>query len=164
MGYKIYVPDLKEIIVGVNCIFNEVIPSYREEYFQELSKLRFEMSKDESTVESFEHFVGIRYHDDEVLLEFVTTRVIVLQGVIVAYRAPVNKDGRVGFEEKSPIHIGRCTNDRDVYIQTQRRGVRTQRRARGSRYIKGRDPTRSQVGVSRGYTEESTIHCARAGP
>ncbi len=38
MGYKIYVPDLKEIIVGVNCLFNEVIPFYRKEYFQELSK------------------------------------------------------------------------------------------------------------------------------
>ncbi len=63
------------------------------------------MAKDESTVESFEHFVGIRYQDDEVLLEFVTTRVVILQGVIVAYRAPVNKDGRAGFEEKSPIHV-----------------------------------------------------------
>ena len=82
-----------------------MIPSYREEYFQELTKLRFEMAKDESTVESFEHFVGIRYHDDESLLEFVTTRIVILQGVIVAYRAPVNKDGRVGFEEKSPIHV-----------------------------------------------------------
>ena len=82
-----------------------MIPSYREEYFQELSKLRFEMAKDESTVESFEHFVGIRYQDDELLLEFVTTRVVILQCVIVAYRAPVNKDSRVGFEEKSPIHV-----------------------------------------------------------
>jgi len=63
------------------------------------------MAKDESTVESFEYFVGIRYHDDELLLDFVTTRVVILQGVIVAYRAPVNKDGRVGFEEKSPIHV-----------------------------------------------------------
>ena len=27
------------------------------------------------------------------------------KGFIVAYRAPVNINGRVGFEEKSPIHI-----------------------------------------------------------
>ncbi len=52
-----------------------------------------------------ENFVGIRYHDDELLLEFEKTRVVILQGVIVAYRAPVHKDGRVGFEEKSPIYF-----------------------------------------------------------
>jgi hypothetical protein len=90
--------------VGVNCLFNEVIPSYREEYFQDLSKLQFKMAKGKSTVKSLEHFVGIRYQDDELLLEFVTIRVVILQGVIVAYRAPVNKDGRVRFKEKSPIH------------------------------------------------------------
>ncbi len=109
------------IAVEVNGLFNEVIPSYREEYFQELSKLRFEMAKDESIVKSFEHFVGIRYHDDELLLEFVTTRVVILQGVIVAYRAPVNKDGKVGFEkEVAHSRCRRSTNDQIVYIQTQR--------------------------------------------
>ncbi len=103
-GVQDICPDLKEIIVGVNCLFNEVIPSYREEYFQDLSKLQFKMAKGKSTVKSLEHFVGIRYQDDELLLEFVTIRVVILQGVIVAYRAPVNKDGRVRFKEKSPIH------------------------------------------------------------
>jgi len=86
-------------------ILNEVIPTYREEYFQELSKMRFEMAKDESTVETFEHFVGVRYIDDESQLEFETTRVALYKGLIVAYRAPVNSKGKVGFEEKAPIHI-----------------------------------------------------------
>lgn len=81
---------------------NETIPMQR---FQELSKMRFETAKDESTVESFEHLVGVRYTDDESLLEFETTRVTLYKGLIVAYRAPVNIHGRVGFEEKSPIHI-----------------------------------------------------------
>ena len=105
MGWRMYIPELKEMIVGVNCIFNEVIPAYREEYFQELSKMRFEMAKDESTVETFEHFVGVRYTDDETLLEYETTRVALYKGLIVAYRAPMNSKGKVGFEEKSPIHI-----------------------------------------------------------
>ena len=65
----------------------------------------FEMAKDESTVDSFEHFVGVRYIDDESLLEFETTRVALYKGLIVAYRAPVNSNGQVRFEEKSPIHI-----------------------------------------------------------
>jgi hypothetical protein len=105
VGYKVFIPDLNEVVVGVHCLFNEVIPSYREEYFQELSKMRFELAKEESTVESFEHFVGVKYTDDELLLEFITTRIVVLKGLIVAYRAPVNSQGSVGFEEKSPIHI-----------------------------------------------------------
>ena len=53
MGYKIYVPELKEIVSGVNCLFNEVIPTYREEYFNELNKMNFELAANESTVESF---------------------------------------------------------------------------------------------------------------
>jgi hypothetical protein len=105
MGYKIYVPELKEIVTGVNCLFNEVIPTYREEYFNELNKMKFELAEAESTVESFEHLIGVRYIDDESLLEFETTRVINLKGLIVGYRAPVLRNGILGVEEKSPIHI-----------------------------------------------------------
>ena len=76
MGWKMYIPELKETIVGVNCIFNEVIPTYREEYFQELSKMRFEMAKDKSTVETFEHFVGVRYIDYESQLRDNQWRVV----------------------------------------------------------------------------------------
>ena len=35
--------------------------------------MNFELAADESTVESFEHLVGVRYIDDESLLEFETT-------------------------------------------------------------------------------------------
>ena len=33
IGYKVFVPDLQEILVGVHVLFNEMIPSYTEEYF-----------------------------------------------------------------------------------------------------------------------------------
>ena len=42
--------------------------------------MKFEMAANESTVESFEHFVGVRYTDDESLLEFETTRVALYKG------------------------------------------------------------------------------------
>ena len=51
MGWKLFIPELKATVVGVNCTFNDVIPAYREEYFQELTKMKFEMAKDESTVD-----------------------------------------------------------------------------------------------------------------
>ena len=43
-------------------VFNETpdLSLLREEYFQELTKMKFEMATDESTVDSFEHFVGAR--------------------------------------------------------------------------------------------------------
>ena len=104
VGYRLYIPDRQEDIVGVNVTFNEVIPSYAEEYYNEINKLSFEVATDESTVESFQHLVGEHYYDDDTQLEFVTTRVVESKGLIVAYRAPI-LDGRAGREEKSPIHV-----------------------------------------------------------
>ena len=53
MGYEVFIPDMKEVIVGVHCIFNELIPSYSDEYFNELNKLSFEVAPDTSTVVIF---------------------------------------------------------------------------------------------------------------
>ncbi len=53
-------------------------------------------------------------------------------------------------QEWDPMRIRlfmRCTNVRNVYFQTQRRRVRTQRRASGSKCINSRNRTRSHVGV-----------------
>ena len=57
MGYKIYILELKEIVIGVNCLFNEVIPTYTEEYFAELNKIKIETVEDSSTVLNFEYLV-----------------------------------------------------------------------------------------------------------
>ena len=105
IGYKIFVPEFKEVIVGVNCTFNEIIPSYAEEYFNEINKLKFETAKDESTVVEFQHLVGERYQDDENSFEYENTRVVEFKGHIVAYRAPVLENNQLGLEEKAPIHV-----------------------------------------------------------
>jgi hypothetical protein len=105
MGYQVYVTDLRETVVRVNCTFNEVVPSYREEYYNELSKLKFEVVLDESTVESFQHLVGETYLDNNTLLKFITTRVVEYIDAIVAFRAPVLASRKIGREEKSPIHV-----------------------------------------------------------
>ena len=57
MGYRLFIPELRETVVGVHVTFNEVIPTYTEEYFNELNKLKFEVAHDESTVASFQHLV-----------------------------------------------------------------------------------------------------------
>ncbi len=94
VGYRLYIPDFKEVLVGVNVTFNEVVPPYDEEYFNELKKLSFEVAPDESTVDSFDHLVGAHYFDDETDLEFITTGIAEHNGLIVAYRAPVLLTGR----------------------------------------------------------------------
>lgn len=67
--------------------------------------MQFDLVKTPSAVEDFDHLVSVKYIDNELELEFVTTRVTTHQGLIVGYRAPVLRDGKVGVEEKSPIHI-----------------------------------------------------------
>ena len=67
--------------------------------------MKFETVEDASSVSNFEYLIGVRYVDDESLLEFETTRVTTHKGLIVGYRAPVLRDGKRGVEEKSPIHI-----------------------------------------------------------
>ena len=52
-------------------MFNEVIPTYTEMYFAELNKMKFETVEDSSTVSNFEYLVGVRYVEDESLLECV---------------------------------------------------------------------------------------------
>ena len=63
------------------------------------------MAPDESTVESFQHLVGEKYLNDDTFLEFVTTRVVEYMKHIVAFRAAVLAGGKIGREEKSPIHV-----------------------------------------------------------
>ena len=107
MGYKIYIPELKEVVIGVNCLFNEVIPTYTEEYFAELNKIKIETVEDASSVSNFEYLISVRYVDDESLLEFETARVTTHKGLIVGYRAPVLRDVNGRF-------YGHCTNARYV--------------------------------------------------
>ena len=69
IGYKIFIPEHKEIVIGVHVLFNEIIPSYSESYYQEIKKLKIEVVEEESTVESFAYLQGMRYIDDENYLE-----------------------------------------------------------------------------------------------
>ena len=45
MVYEIYTPDTKEVIVGVHCIFKEIIPSFSDEYLTELKKLSLKLRR-----------------------------------------------------------------------------------------------------------------------
>ena len=75
VGYKIYVPDFQEIITGVNCTFNGLIPPYTEEYFNEINKLRFATAVESSKIEDFAHLIGKKYRDTDMLeYELLSTK------------------------------------------------------------------------------------------
>ena len=105
MGYEIFVPELNDTVVGVNCMFNEIIPDYSDEYYQTINALKIEMVSDEKNIDLYMHLAGERYIDNENQMMYVNTRVVLYDGMIVAYRALVKQDGSPGNEEKAPIHI-----------------------------------------------------------
>ena len=106
IGYKIWVPSLKEIVISIHCNFNEVIPDYTEEYFSELTKYNFEVEKQAMDPREFDHLVGAKYIDDDDWMEYVNTKVGVVGGNIVVWRAPiVDTNGQVGIEESAPIFV-----------------------------------------------------------
>jgi hypothetical protein len=106
IGYKIWVPSLKEVVISIHCNFNEVIPDYRDEYFEELTKYDFSYESREMNPSDFQHLVGAKYVDNDDWLEYVNTKVGVVDRNIVVWRAPViDSKGNIGIEEDAPIHV-----------------------------------------------------------
>ena len=154
VGYKIYVPDFQEIITGVNCTFNELIPPYTEEYFNEINKLRFETAVELSKIEDFAHLIGKKYRDTD-MLEYMNTRIAEYKGYIVVFRAPV-LENRTGREEKSPIHVADVVrlmdetefhNRVDVILNTHETGHSGSKTHDGT--MGGNKVSTSQMGESR---------------
>ena len=111
IGHKVYVLDLQEILVGVHVFFNEMIPNYTEEYFQEFNKIEFKTADKESTVEEFKHLEGEKYIDSENKLQYQNTRVGTWDGMIVVWRALIRSDGSRGNEEKFQTPPGHQNGD-----------------------------------------------------
>ena len=86
-------------------LFNKIIPSYSESYYQEIMELKIEVVEEESTVESFTYLQGMRYTDDENYLEHENVEVGEWKGHVVVWRAALLRSGALGNTEKSPIHV-----------------------------------------------------------
>ena len=71
-GYKVYIPDTQSIMYSVHCAFNEVIPTYREEYFEELQKLHVDQSHLNAYQNDFDYLVNSRHIDDEDGLTYMS--------------------------------------------------------------------------------------------
>ena len=101
VGHKIYIPDLDEEIVTMHATFDEQIPPRSQEYYEEIDNLSAETSDKPEDIVDYMYLVGLRHVDGH--LPFVTTRVVIRKGLIVAYRK-LAQDGNA-TDEQTPIHI-----------------------------------------------------------
>ena len=53
MGYKVFFPEHKKIVIGVHVMFNEIILACSEIHHNEIEKLKILATENESTAESF---------------------------------------------------------------------------------------------------------------
>ena len=58
MWYKVFIPELKDDITGVNYMFYEIIPEYTEEYYNLINSLKIEIAKVGKNIESYTHLAG----------------------------------------------------------------------------------------------------------
>ena len=79
-------PALDKIVVSVHVVFNEIIPDPSAEDFSELKRLKIEVASESWDPKDYQFLVGLQHIDDEDGLVYVTTRVTVRKGYIVAYR------------------------------------------------------------------------------
>jgi hypothetical protein len=96
--YAVYVPALDDVLISSHVIFDEVTTVTRPAGDGLLT-----ISNEKQSVNDFKFLINHAYVDDETNIKFITTRVSVSRGFIVAYRAPI-LNGVVGQEEHRPVH------------------------------------------------------------
>ena len=98
-SYIVWIIDLHEVKRSSDVIFDE--------YNNKESKPRSDIlaiAEESKNVKDFEYLIGMVYKDDENNLLYVTTRIAVDKGFIVAYRCPYINDNTTK-EEHNPIHV-----------------------------------------------------------
>ena len=93
--------ELNDDIMGVNCMFKNIIPEYTEEYYNTINSLMIDMAKGEKDIESYR--TNNTGNENQQLYQNMI--ITLYDGLIVAYRARVKSNITIGNEEKSPIHI-----------------------------------------------------------
>ena len=104
-SYLVWIPESKKVITTVSIVFDERIPEHKEAYWGELAT-QVQVGVPTGTLADYQYLVGTPYVDPEHGVTYVTTRVVVEKGLIVAYRVPLQSDGTKNtIEEPRPIHV-----------------------------------------------------------
>ncbi len=73
LGYRVYIPELRIEMIGVHCIFDEMIPDRESKYFQQIDQTYTDIETLNAQQENFEYLVGTRHIDDKDDLEYVVS-------------------------------------------------------------------------------------------
>jgi hypothetical protein len=97
-SFRAWIIDLNEMVTTAHLAFDEVTPMPKA-----MTEGTLQFADVSQNRKDFDFLVGQLYRDDEDNLFYVTTRVVVQRGLIVAFRG-VYANGKVSKEEPNPIH------------------------------------------------------------
>jgi hypothetical protein len=119
---RVYVPELDKVLDSNDVIYDEVTKLVRKD-----DGLLIVDDKKKS-IADFNYLVNMVYKDSDNNILYITTRVHVQRGFIVAFRAPL-VDNKLGQEESRPVHAREVEimlndyntfNDPSIYVFTRR--------------------------------------------
>jgi len=143
VGWQIYLPSSDMFVTTVHALFDEEPPERPEDYYKDLDAAAAVFTGPESeSVEEYQYLVDTHHIDPEDSLLYVTKRVTVRKGLIVAYRAQVTGQ-RSQPEEKTSIHV------KDVVLMTnmtvgQRKALTLKAQAEADKKLLSRPHSRSK--------------------
>ena len=70
IGYKVFFPEHKEVVIGIHGLFNKIILECSEIYYNKIMKLKIKVVEEESTVNLFTYLEALRYVNDANCLEY----------------------------------------------------------------------------------------------
>jgi hypothetical protein len=109
-AYKCWVIDNNEEKISPSVIFDEITPIKIQ-----LSNPIVPIAQDSKNKKDYNYLIGMVYRDDENKLLYVTSRIVVQKGFLVAYRCAYIHNV-VGQEEPNPIHVADVDRMLHTYV------------------------------------------------
>jgi hypothetical protein len=109
-AYKCWVIDNNEEKISPSVIFDELTPIKIQ-----ISNPIVPIAQDTKNKKDCPYLIGMVYRDDENKLLYVTSRIVVQKGFLVAYRCAYIHNV-VGQEEPNPIHVADVDRMLHTYV------------------------------------------------
>ena len=111
--YKGYAIELDKVVDDSSVIFDELL---KPQLSNNIGILEF--APESASIKDYLYMIDMIYRDTEDSLLYVTTRVVVRGGLLVAFRA-LYLSGVVGQEDPRPIHVADVAKMIDLYHDSQ---------------------------------------------
>ena len=102
-GYIVHFIEINQVKEVSDVTFDESDLDTSDRSNNQAPTTGLEFSPISRNINDFLWLIGFAYRDEGVF--YITTRVVVQHGMIVAYRKTVTPDGKTGVEETRPIHV-----------------------------------------------------------